>query len=185
MINLMPDTKRKDIEAARLNVLLVRFNIILVALLALICVIYAIFYLELTRNQSVAKENKGTSQMQTSSYSKDQSAIAEYAQNLTTAKLIFENTISYTSLITSMTELLPSGVVLDSINLQEDTIGKQTVFSAHVKTYAKASELRDRFQKSKVFSDVRLVSISDSGAADTNYPYSVTINATINRKWQQ
>lgn len=184
MINLLPDDRKKDIRTARSNVILLRYNFILVAVLIAICTIYALLYLGLTRNQSEATTNKGENEKLASAYSKARVESEEYSRNLATARTILDNTIAYTSLISAITESVPSGVVLDTLSLKAESIGQPTVFSARAKSYAKAIELKERFQKSKVFSNVFLQSVqegSDGGGSSSGYPYSVTISATINR----
>lgn len=190
MINLLPDDRKRNIRIARMNVVLIRYNVIILTILSLIFVVFGLFYLELNRNRSAATDNKGASQQMASSYSNDQTAIEEYARNLSTARYILDNSISYTTLISAITELLPSGVILDSINLQADNIGKQTTFLARSKSYAKAIELKDRFQNSKVFTNVFFTSVNETGdvsngGASSSYPYAISINATIKKDFKR
>lgn len=190
MINLLPDDQKKNIRAARMNVTLLRYNFILFGVLAAISATFALLYLGLQSDQKIANDNKSANQTLASKYAKDQAEITDYAKNLKLARGILDNTVSYTALINAMTELLPSGVILDSINFQAANIGQQTTFSAHAKSYTKAVELKERFQKSTIFSNVFLQNVQevggyraggDGGGIYSDYQFSVSISATINK----
>lgn len=187
MINLLPDERKRDIRIARSNVVLLRYDFILISVLVAICGVYALLYFGLTMNQSEATINKGENKKLASAYSKAKVESEEYSRNLAVARTILDNTVSYTSLISAITEAIPSGVVLDTLSLRAESIGQPTVFSARAKSYGKAIELKEQFQNSKVFSNVFLQSVQEGGAGgglSSSYPYTVTISATINKVLQ-
>ena len=184
MINLLPDDKKRFIIVARSNVVLLRYNFMLIGVLIAICLVYALLFLGLTSNQSNATTSKGENEKLASVYSSAKIEAEEYRRNLATARTILDNTISYTSLISAITESVPNGVVLESLSLKAESIGQPAVFSARAKNYAKAIELKESFQKSKVFSNVFLQSVqegSDGGGPSSGYPVSVSISITINK----
>src|SRR5690606_8941349 len=86
-------------------------------------------------------------------YTDVQKEADEYRQNLAVAKQIIDNEVSYTDTIFAITETLPKGAVLDSINLTPNDIGGQTSLTVHAKDLATASALKSNFERSSKFSN--------------------------------
>lgn len=187
MINLLPDTSKKDIRAARANVVLLRYNFLTLASVAGLGLICASFYFVLSASQSTAVTKTSDNQAKVAAYSKTRQQADEYRDNLSIAKKILGNSVNYTSTIFAITKLLPSGVVLDSLTLNATDFGKQTTFSAHAKNYDKAAELKQNFQSSSLFTNVYFQNIteSDPSAPTTSgYPIAVTLSAQLNKAEQ-
>ena len=190
MINLLPDDYKKDVIAARLNVTLLNYILILFGLLISVALIFGLFFVTLENNQSTALSNKDSSQKLANNYNNDQSIANEFNSNLSIARNIFADEIAYSTIITAIAEALPSGVVLDTISLQNTSINQQSTFSLHAKNYAKVSELKDSLKKSKVFSNVSLQNVQanseyvpggSGGGLYSDYQVSLTLSAKINK----
>ena len=182
MINLLPDTSKKEIRAARLNVILLRYNIFTLVTVLVFVLILGGFYAYLTTTKAAAEASNAENQAKANSYSDTKKAADEYRTNLTTAKQILANRVNYTSVVLGITELLPKGVVLDNVNLSAKDFGNQTVIAAHASNYDAVTQLKQNFQQSKVFSNVFFQTISESSdAADKNHPISVSISVKINK----
>jgi Tfp pilus assembly protein PilN len=184
MINLLSENSRRNLKIARNNVVLLKYNLLLIAALSVLFAIYLLLYMGLDRSKSEATSEIGENSKQNSPYNAAQEESNTYGQNLAIARTLLDNSISYTSLISAIAEAIPSGVILDSLSLKAESIGQPTVFSARAKTYQKAMELKQRFQDSKVFSNVSLQSVQQNDSGDVSssaYPVTVTISANINR----
>lgn len=185
MINLLPDDRKHEIEAARTNVVLLRYNFLMIGTLGVLVAICTLFYFILSNTQSNAATVSSENAKKVAGYATVKRNADEYRNNLTLANTILDRSVNYTSVIVAITQLLPKGVVLDGINLNATDFGQQTAFSAHAKNFAQATELKVNFQKSKIFSNVFFQSITDtdsSGEDSTNtYPLAITISAKLNK----
>lgn len=189
MINLLPDDIKKEIKAARMNVVLLQYNFyVLIAvfiMLGLCFVFYLFLNSNLTSAQSTSEENKST----IASLQAVRTAAEEYKEDLTLAKTIFDDSISFTEVIFAITKIVPDGVVLDNVDLSLDDFGKPILFAAHAEDYDKATMLKDTFEKSNIFDNVFLQNLSvaadDQGNTDdVLYPVSFTVSATLLSKEQ-
>ena len=178
MINLLPEDTKREIRAARANVVLMRYNILTVVVIVVIFLICALFYIILNNSQSNAVSTSSDNNEIVASYSDTKVQADEYRKNLTIAKSILANGANYTEVVFSITKLLPSGVILDGISVSSDTFGQQTSFTAQAKTYDKAMELKKNFQDSTVFSNVYFQNLTDNATGE--YPIAVTLSAKLN-----
>jgi len=185
MINLLPPDTKKQLRAARSNTLLLRYNLLLLATVIFLiacCVFVYIFLISSKANaEATVKENDA----KVVSFAKVEKNAAEYRSNLATAKQILDKEVDYTDSILAIANTIPSGVVLDSITLDSKSFGTPSTFTARAKSYDAALNLKDSFQRSSIFSNVYFSSIakessgSDENSSANEYPFTVTINATI------
>ena len=185
MINLLPDETKREIKAARTNVILLRYNFFTLAALGLLGLFCAAFYLVLGNAQSSAASVTAKNQAKAQSYAKVRIAADEYRTNLTIANQILNNSINYSSFVFKLSQLLPKGVVLDNLSLSPSIVTTQTSFTARTTSYDKATELKETFQKSPLFTNVYFQTLTDNGASgngqSTKYPITVTISVKINK----
>lgn len=186
MINLLPDERKQNMRAARMNVVLLRYNLFTLAAIIIVAIVCLGFYIILKTDQSNALSTSRTNSTQEAAFGDVKKAADNYRNNLTVAKQILNNSISYTDVIVAITKLLPKGVVLDSINLKAADFGQQTTFSAHAANYTAAIQLKQNFQSSKVFTNVFFQTLTDAnvgtaGIPDQQYPISVSISAKLNK----
>jgi Tfp pilus assembly protein PilN len=185
MINLLPDERKREIRAARLNVVLLRYNFIAIATVALIAAAYAGFYVVLQGNQQKAEALINENAQKASSLSSGNQEAEEYRRNLAIASQILANNISYTDALIAVTKLLPPGTVLDHISLSANSLNQQTEFQIHATSYDTALKLTDSFQKSDIFDNVYFETLTAADAAtrvSANYPVDVLISAKLNKK---
>lgn len=188
MINLLPDDRKREVRAARANVLLLRYNFLtlgVVIALAILCV-GSLFILQNNKQNALATiaENEG----KTSTLADVRKAADEYRQNLVLAGKIIDNGVSYTDIVIGITKLMPDGTVLDGLSLgaaasagiaAPSAATQQIVFQAQSKDFATAEKLKTSFQSSPMFSNVYFQGLS----ADPNggrYPVKVTMSAKLN-----
>jgi Tfp pilus assembly protein PilN len=186
MINLLPDDNKKEIRAARMNVVLLRYNIFTAIGAVLLVLIIGGFYFYLMATKASAEQTNQENQAKAADFESTRKAAEDYRTNLKTAKQILNNRVDYTSVVLGITELLPRGVVLDNVKLAASDFGSQTTIAAHAANYDAVTQLKTNFQDSKVFSNVYFQSITNDGSStDTNYPISVTISVKINKVGQE
>jgi len=199
MINLMPSEIKHDIRAARMNVILLRYLLTMIGAVILLALFCLTFFVILRSTQSNAVSTNKDNAAKATSYQSVRNQADAYRNDLRIAKQIFANSISYTDIINRITELVPKGVVLDSISLTSNTFGSQTAFSAHAKSYGAATTLKENFECAdeqlqkqfgcaNLFSNIYFQNLTESGgdktAGDdgTSYPVSVVLSAKLNKE---
>lgn len=182
MINLLPDNDKHEIRAARTNVVLLRYNFLLLGIAGFLLASGLVVYALLTTTKGIAESTNEANNSRAAAYSTTRVEAEEYRKNLTIAKQILNNEVIYTDLVFAITNLLPSGIVLDNLNLNSKEFGTATNLSVHAKDYAAVAALKDAFEKSSLLSDVHFQSINNiSSTVPQAYPIGVTINVTINK----
>ncbi len=182
MINLLPEEEKRDIRAARTNVILLRYNFIMIIAIAIIAVACLLFYLILFNSQQRAQATTNDNIQKSASLNSVRTAATSYRTDLTLAKAILNNGVSYTNVMISITKLLPKGTVLDNLSLSSSNFGAQTKFQANAVSYAAAQQLKKNFQTSTLFSNVyfETLSISDSSTGIyAKYPVTISMDTTM------
>lgn len=184
MINLLPDDMKKDIRAARMNVVLIRYMLLTAVMLGVLLASCVVAYFILHSSQSNALTTSTNNVAKASTFDSVRKEATDYRNNLSIARTILNKSFSYTTVVFEITKTLPKGVVLDNISLTSTSFGQQTTFAAHAKTDADAMALKNSFQKSPLFSNVYFQNLSDNSLANepmfANYPIAVTISAKLN-----
>lgn len=188
MINLLPPEDKRQIRAARANSLLLRYNILLLGAIVFLFLAIGGVYVYLQSTKTSAEQTISDNESKVAGFSKVQGEAEQFKSNLTIAKQILDKEVTYTSVILKISHLLPSGVVLDSLNLDSATFGTATTLTAKAKNYNDAIALKNAFQDSDIFTDVHFQSISTSSGSDSSSSsgtdssssdYPVTINLSV------
>lgn len=179
MINLLPPDARKQLKAARSNRLLLRYNILLVGAFVFLLSALGVVYIHLTSTKASAEEAIAFNRSKVSDYAAVQSQAAAFRQNLTNAKQILDSDIAYTKVVLEISQVLPSGVVLDTLTLDSKTFGSPTTLTARVRDYPTTLVLKNSLQNSNTFSNVSIQSIT--GGSDGAYPLTVVLGVTIRK----
>lgn len=181
MINLLPPTDKREIRAARSNTLLIRYNIFLVGALAFLLIATGIVYVYLNSTKSNAERVITENKTKVAGFSSVQAQATEFRNNLTAAKQILAGEVNYSKVILKIAALMPSGTILENLNLDTKTFGTETTLTARAKTYEDAIELKDSFQQSSIFSNVHFQSIANSEKT-SQYPITISMNVTIKKE---
>lgn len=187
MINLLPETHKSDIRAARANVLLVRYIAILGAALVVLGGIVTAAYVVLENRKISAQDLLDANTTRTAKYQPVRAEADSLRTSIASAKSILDQKVSYTKLIYKIADSTPNGVILDTLELDPTTFGNTTmIINATAKTVEAAQKLRDDFSSttnSGLFSDVKLLTL-ESGADDGTggeYPVKVSVSVMINK----
>ncbi|EDK72237.1 Fimbrial assembly family protein [candidate division TM7 genomosp. GTL1] len=187
MINLLSPADKRQLVAARHNVVLLRYNFIALFTIFVVGLIYVGAFFVTTRDRIAAQEQLNEDNTRTISYQNVRTEIQEFSKNLSTAKAILSNEVVYSTLITDIAKSLPNGTVLTSLTLTPGSFGKQMSLSAAAKNYTRALELKSSLEKSDLFSDVSIESIGNAGpdnTSTTGYGLTVTLKATLETEAQ-
>lgn len=182
MINLLPDEYKKEIRAARANVVLLRYNFLLLGVGGFLLMSCLVVYAVLGTAKASAEAANSTYNSRAQEFAATKLKADEYRNNLVTAEKILNNEIVYTDLVFAITNLLPQGIILDSLNLNSKDFGTQTLLNAHAKNYEAVTALKSAFERSSVFTNVHFQSISATeGSTNPAYPIGIAINVTMNK----
>lgn len=180
MINLLPEDLKKEIRAARSNVKL--FHYIVVLILGVIFLVLASVgvYIVLLNTQADAERLINVSKSKSASYASAASQGSALQASLSSAKTILDQEVVYTKILTGIAALMPSGVVLDSLDLSPATFGSPTSMQFFAKTTKDALALKDNLQTSSLFSNISFKTLS-SNSQLAGYPVSAILNVTISK----
>lgn len=184
MINYLPADQKKQLRAARTNVLLFRYNVALIFAVGFLAIAMATVTVLLSNEKKAAEDTIAANQAQAGNFATVQTHADSFRKDLTDAKLIFDGEISYSSLYLEISRLVPSGVTLDTLKLDPSQIGTPITLTAKIKGEQQAIDLLDRFKGSPLFGNAATYGAlaANTGADAGAYPYILPINVTINKE---
>jgi len=182
MINLMPDDAKIQLRAARTNVALIRYIIVIffaVAFLALI-LFGSLFLLNLQKSSS--QQLIDANNVRADVYSSTKSQVDGLSSSLSEAKGILDQEVLYSNVLVNFAGQMPAGTVIDKITLNAASFGTTPMtIQVYAKTTADAVALRDKFQSSPYFSKVSFQNISDSTGGIPGYPVSAMMTLSLTK----
>lgn len=180
MINLLPYGMKKQTRAARTNVVLIRYVLVLgiaIAFVTLACAAsYVFLSFEKSTNDQVAERTK----TQKLSPDSAQGQANNFRSELTTAKNILDQQFTYSDVLTNLGALLPKGVVLDSLSITDSSFGASVKLKAHATSADLESKLSQAFASSAQFSGYNLITKTDD-ASYTGYTTAISFSVTLNK----
>lgn len=181
MINLLPPDQLRELRAARANTLLLRYNIFLVGILVFVVLALIVVYFYLTTIQSAAETTKRDNDAKVTSYAHINTEATAFRSDLANAKSILDKEATYSKTVLMIASQLPSGVVLDTLNLDASTFGTPTVLALKARDQNAALAAKEAFQKSPLFSDVHFTSLSTSKGSSDNYSVVANLSVVISK----
>jgi Tfp pilus assembly protein PilN len=183
MINLLPPNERAQLRAARANTLLLRYNIIMVGVAIFMVLALATVYFYLSSAKAHADSVVADNNTRVSSYSQVSTQADAFRSSLANAKSILDKEIFYSKTILLLAHQLPSGVVIDTLNLAPTTFGTPTTLALRAKDRMAVLAAKDSLQKSPLFTDVHLISVtSPSGSSGSSaYPVTASLSVVISK----
>lgn len=182
MINLLPSEAKAEVSAARTNVTLVKYIVVLLLGVIFLFFISTVVYFVLMNTQASAEKIVTDNTSKSTAYSSVQAQGDSLKSSLAIAKTILDKEVAYTKVITGIAKVMPTGVILDSISLSPTTLGTPITLQAYAKTTVDALALKDNFQKSSLFSNVTFVSLANSSSSQAGeYPIAISLSLIINK----
>lgn len=175
MINLLPPNEKKQLRAARANVLLLRYNLLVLGALIFLVVGLSGVYIYLTTQKQAAEFTIQENSKRESKYSLVKQDADKFRSELSSAKNILNSQVSYSKAFIRFSSLFPASTALkDKVELNESMYTTPVVLGVKVKNEAAAQAVLDSFKSSKYVTSVTKDSI---GIGDSEYPY--TMNMTV------
>ncbi|MDN5275506.1 MAG: Fimbrial assembly family protein [Candidatus Saccharibacteria bacterium] len=182
MINLLPDTEKKQLRAAHANVLLVRYIFISLGALVLVGAFIGGTYFVLLQSELNAKDTVEQNQQKAAQFSDVKAQADTLSANITAAKSILDQDIPYSGILTAIGQATPEGAIIKEINITAAAITAPMTLQAYAKTAEDATALQNQYLSAPVFSSVVSQGmINNDPTAPAGYPVSVKLTVTINK----
>lgn len=188
MINLLPPQSKRQLRAARRNVVLRRYAVFIGLVAVLIAATFGfgnyLTVLERNRLNTELTARSGDA----AKYAAVRASAAQFTKDLSTAKLILSKEVIFSNLIVDISQTLPPGVVLSELDLSTATFGTEITIKARAKSADSGPiSLKTALEQSELFSNVKIASIDERAAVNTEalkpiekaYPVSFELLATI------
>lgn len=183
MINLLPDTAKKEITAARSNIVLLRYMIILGFGVVFLAFISAGVYVVLTTTKASAESIITDNSSKNNSYTVIKAQGDSLRASLSSAKSVLDKEIPYTKLITGIAAVVPSGVVIETLSIGPSTFSGPVSLQIYAKSTEDALKMKDNLQQSQLFSNPTFITLSSNASGQAaEYPISAVISVTINKE---
>lgn len=182
MINLLPSDKKRQLQAAKTNTILLRYNIWLGGAVGVMILAFVSVYAILGIGQKAAEDNIAANQAKVASYAQVRQDGQKFSQNLAIAEKIFANQITYSDLIVQIAQTIPAGASLQNLTLSTASFGTGTQLIFNVNSPQTALAVKDTLAaNTKLFSNVYLESITTQ-EGNNRYPYIATLSVVINKQ---
>ena len=180
MINLLPESHINQLRAAQHNTLILKYIFLSLVTLVLFVGIhvftYTILKISEDSSNSITEENKS----KISEYTNVKQTAQKYKANLSTAKALLNQNVSYTTGLFNIAYYIPKNVILQNIDLSPESIGVPVTLTARAKSYDDGIKLKDSLINERANTN----NGGDTGFSgiQKDYPFSVSINVIFNDK---
>jgi Tfp pilus assembly protein PilN len=182
MINLLPDEAKKEIRAARVNIILIRYIVVILLAFVFLVLLLAGSYVVLTQTKVSAQQTIDSNDTKAAVFSSTKAQVDALSSGLVETKSILDQEVLYSNVLMNIGQQMPAGTVIDKITLDATSFtGTPLTLKAYAKTTAAAVALREKFQSSPIFTAVNFESVSDSASGISGYPVSVSMTLTITK----
>jgi hypothetical protein len=185
MINLLPQENQKEIRAAYVNTLLIRYLILLVCALIFLVGAIGFSYFYLGQAGARADETKIANEQKAAGFTDTQGVATTLRSQLSAARSLFDGEIRYSKALINFSLLFPEGTSINGITFNESSFGQSTTLPVQVRGEAEARALQASFESSPFVSGVSMGSVSTNAGAASIYPYTVELIFTLNRSIAQ
>lgn len=179
MINLLPTQEKREIRAARINVLLVRYNLIILLATAFLFGAMGYSYYFLANAQQIAADAISDNAQREGSYATVKAEADSFRAELANAKSILDGQTSYAKAALNIAKLLPEGTALNALKLNEQSFSTPLTLTVNVTDEQAASQLIKNFKESPFFTGVTKNKIS---VGSGTYPYIMEITVTMSKE---
>lgn len=181
MINLLPDYNKKQIRAARTNVVLINYIIALSIAVVFLTLACSVVYFFLNSTKSTSEESVETGKQSTASYAVVKKQADKMTADLLSAKTVLDQQISYSDIIMGIGAALPTGVIIDTISLSNDKIDAPIALKLRAHSADLQTSIIENLQKSPLFKNCSVQSKEDVPKDTSGYPVVFNVSLTINR----
>lgn len=183
MINLMPTEAKRQLRAARVNLILFRYSVVMVLTIIALGVVFAGSHFLLTISKDGSQALLDANQERALAYRDTQAQVTALGANLGDAKIQLDQESSYTNVLRNIAGLMPAGTTMQSLDINDAAINGSTPIEIQV--YAVDGDaivaLRQNFQNSPFFTSVNVENISEDTGGVEGYPASGSMKLTLTK----
>jgi len=183
MISLLPPNAKKELAAARANVLLLRYLFLTIGVIAFLCIEMAVVYFFFAQQREANDTAIASNQRDSKELEAVKNQANAFNNDLKIAETILSKQVSYTSIIKEFANTMPPNTTINQLSINPATIGKPTTMAIKAKKATDVLAFKDAFSNSQYFENVSIQNIgSQTGADGTSvdtYPFTATINITF------
>lgn len=181
LVNLLPYKSKKQISAAKANVVLVKFTAIIGAGALFLAAASFMTYMILNGMEQTALAQKSKNSTETQAFEAAKGQATTMNRSINSAVSILNRQVSFSDILTQLGSITPNGVVIESLNLSSSTLGKPVTLQLHAKDSNSLIQFRDNIQASTLFKDYSLSSSTSSANDPEGYTIRATVSLTINK----
>lgn len=187
MINLLAPEMKRQIRAARINVVLLNYCVILSLTAVAVVGIFGAGTWVTMQERAEAETRKAQAEQDAGQFAKTKQEAESFANDLKQAKTILASEVSFYDLITRIAAIVPEGVILSNFSLGTNVLATPITINAKARSYEDAVKLKNSLADSPIFD---VVNLSNASQEQTNaaqnpvgarYPVSVTLSATFSK----
>lgn len=180
MINLIDADAKRDLKAARANVVLVTYCLVVAA--TVLCVVGLFLFSHWWLNKTIADAaaQKTANDAKTAPYQTVKDQAAAFSLNLGKIQSVLNNRSHYSTALLNIAESLPSGAYLNTVTFSPTFLTTPLKISANTPTNQAALTLKATLTQSPIYSKVTLDSVNCGGLNGSSCAVSLT--ATLNQK---
>ncbi|MDB5177949.1 MAG: Fimbrial assembly family protein [Candidatus Saccharibacteria bacterium] len=182
MINLLPQEEKKQIKAARMNVLLLRYNLLVGGAVLFLVGIIALGTFYLVTAEKSAETSIVENSMREGTYAEIKTEADNFRSELANSKAILDGQVSYAKAALNIASLLPDGTALNELKLNEQSFSSPLVMTVNIANEQAAINLINNFKNSRLFSNVTKGKIS---IGTGTYPYVMELTVNMSKEAAQ
>lgn len=189
MINLLSPDQKHDIKAARMNVVLLRYCIVLISIGFTMVFIFGLGFWLVMQDKNAVTAKLASQSEQSKAYDDVEKQADSFRKNLVIAKQILTKETTYSTFLTTLAATVPSGAILTNLSLGGPATVAQTqkglTLDARANSYTKVLEMKQRLEQSSLFENVNIAStnrpddISKLTGLEAKYPYEASFNVKL------
>lgn len=180
MINLLPTETKRQYRAARMNVLLLRYNLLLIAASVFLTLAIAVSYVYLSSVSRSADATVADNNQKAMAYSDVKAKADAFSAQLNDARTTLDGQISYSKALLSIANAMPSGSSLNTVKLDSTSFGTPLQLTFNIESEDIARRLLRQLEDSPVISNVSRGDVTIQ--TNNEYPYSMPVTLTLTKE---
>jgi hypothetical protein len=182
MINLLPSAKKAEIRAARTNVILIRYIVIILLATSFILGATYVTRTVLTMTKENSEKVIASNDLNADVYSATKAEVDNLSASVAQTNQLLGQEVLYSKVFISIGQIMPSGTIFDKLVLDSSSFsGTPVTTKIYAKSTAEATALQTAFKSSAVFSSVTFQPIVETGSTVEGYPVHFDATFTLNK----
>lgn len=192
MINLLPPEMKRQMRAARMNVVLVNYCLLVVATAVLLGMVFVVGFWADMNDRNLAESARIENDATAKTYGDTRAQADAFAKDLSVAKTILANNVSFSQLILDIAHVVPKGVILNTLSLGGTTATSNSPIdiSGRAANTDAAKRLKNSLEESPIFENVSIFNmiradfdtITDPTPTIVKYPWVISLKAQFSKK---